>query len=129
MRLKLVVLPAPFGPISATVSLSLTVKLRSCTARKPPNRRLRLRMTSASVIERHFFCARHAGMNDAIIGIGQNADQTGRPVEDHRDQDQTVDSQLHTAMAAAKPALQQRGGRFQQDGADNWAPQCADASD
>src|SRR5258708_1014803 len=48
MRLKLVVLPAPFGPISATVSRSLTAKLRSCTARKPPNRRLRLRRTSAT---------------------------------------------------------------------------------
>src|SRR6516225_2838359 len=105
MRLKLVVLPAPFGPISATVSRSLTAKLRSCTARRPPNRRLRLRMTSASAIERYFFCVRHAGAYDAIIGIGQNADQSGRPVKHHGDQDQAVDSQLHSAMAAAKPAL------------------------
>src|SRR5262250_3226302 len=101
MRLKLVVLPAPLGPISATVSRSFTVKLKSCTARKPPNRRLMLRMTSASAIERHFFCARHAGASDAIVGIGQNADQSGRPVQHHRNQDQAVDRKLHAAMTAA----------------------------
>src|SRR5271169_4964944 len=111
MRLKLVVLPAPFGPISAKVSRSLTAKLRSCTARSPPNRRLRLRMTSASAIERHFLGARRAGASNAVIDIGQDADQSGWPVQDHRDQDQAVDRQLNPAMAAAEPALQQCGGR------------------
>src|SRR3974390_2895347 len=55
MRLKLVVLPAPFGPIRATISPSLIAKLKSCTARNPPNRRLMLRRTSTSAIERQFF--------------------------------------------------------------------------
>ena len=52
MRWKLVVLPAPFGPISAKVSFSFTVKLTSCTARSPPKRLLRPLMTSASLMAR-----------------------------------------------------------------------------
>src|SRR6185437_2510738 len=104
-RLKLVVLPAPFGPISATVSLSLTEKLRSWTARNPPNRLLRLRMTNASAIERHIFC--RIGANDAPVGFGQNAEQAGRPPQDHGNQDETVNGQLNAADTAAEPALQQ----------------------
>src|ERR1700691_3736184 len=103
MRLKLVVFPAPFGPMSATVSPSLTAKSRSCTARSPPNRRLRLRTTNASVMERRFVCRGRA--HEPAIGIGQDADQPGWTRQNHRDEDQAVDSQLHAAMLAAKPAL------------------------
>src|SRR3977135_1800152 len=105
MRLKLVVLPAPFGPIRATVSFSFTVKLTSCTARKPPNRLLRLRMTSASAIvlrPRRFA----AGM--ALPGFAHHAHQPGRPPQDYRHQDQAVHRQLHAADRTAEPALQQR---------------------
>src|SRR6185437_10669857 len=102
-RLKLVVLPAPFGPISATVSVSLTEKLRSWTARNPPKRLLRLRMMSASAIERRLF---RRGVNDALVDFGQNAKKPGRPPQDHGDQDQAVDSQLHATQSAAEPALQ-----------------------
>ena len=60
MRLKAVVLPAPFGPISASVSFSRTEKLTSCTARRPPKRLLRFVMTSASAmtlrLRRHGGC-------------------------------------------------------------------------
>src|SRR6266849_1145609 len=106
MRLKLVVLPAPLGPISATVSPSCTAKLRSCTARNPPNRLLRLRMTSASAIERHFFCARRAGIVKALVQIGEDSDQPGGTPQDDRDQDEAIDGQLHAAVPAAEPALQ-----------------------
>src|SRR5215469_10874522 len=109
MRLKLVVLPAPFGPIRATVSPSLTEKLRSWTARSPPNRLLRLRTTSASAIERHFFRVRWAGEDQALIKIGERSNQpVGTPQNDGY-QNEAVDRQLHAAMPAAEPALQKRG--------------------
>ena len=38
MRLKTVVLPAPFGPISVNTSPRRTSKLTSSTARTPPKR-------------------------------------------------------------------------------------------
>src|SRR6516164_5152188 len=129
MRLKLVVLPAPFGPMRATVSPSLTAKLKSCTARNPPNRRLMLRMTSASGIERHFFGRCRARTNEARIEFGHDADQSGWPDQDNGDQNQAVDSQLHTAMAATEPTLQQRRSCFQENRANNRSPQRTDAAD
>src|SRR4051794_11193635 len=38
MQLKAVVLPAPFGPMRPTISNSLTVRVRSCRACRPPKR-------------------------------------------------------------------------------------------
>src|SRR6185437_8426901 len=128
MRWKLVVLPAPFGPISATVSFSCTEKLTSCTARKPPNRLLRPLMTSASAIVRSLR-PRRLAPDVALIHIGREADQSGWPPQDHRHQDQAVDGELNAADPAAEPALQQRRRRFQQHGADDGAPQRADAAD
>src|SRR5215471_5930793 len=121
MRWKLVVLPAPFGPISATVSPSRTEKLRPCTARRPPKRLLRLVTTSASAIGARplaFRCGRH----DAPPGIGEQADQPGRPPQDHGHEDEAVDGELHAAARAAEPALQQCGGRLQQYGAEHRPP-------
>src|SRR6516165_5036400 len=128
IRLKLVVLPAPLGPISATVSPSRTEKLRSWTARSPPNRLLRLRITSASAIERHFFCAPRAGIGKALVQISEKPNQSGWPPQDDGNQDQAVTGQLHAAMPAAEPALQQRGSRLQQNSSDDRTPQCADAA-
>src|SRR6266702_8466425 len=122
MRLKLVVFPAPLGPMSATVSPSRTAKLRSCTARNPPNRLLRLRMTSASAIERHFFCTRRAGMGQAPVQIAEDSDQPAGAPQDDRDQDEAVYGQLHAAMSAAEPALQERRGGLQQYGAHDRTP-------
>src|ERR1700694_5534105 len=107
MRLKLVVVPAPFGPISATVSFSFTVKLTSCTARKPPNRLLRPRMTSASAIGMPLRSRRFAA-EIALPGFAHHAHQPGRPPKDHGHQDQAVHGQLHAADRTAEPALQQR---------------------
>src|ERR1700674_3516534 len=100
MRLKLVVLPAPFGPISATVSPSLTEKPKSWTARSPPNRLLKLRMTSASAIEHGFPLARRSGRDQARVSLRHKAEQSARPPQDHHDQDQAIDRQLHAAVAA-----------------------------
>src|SRR5215831_18807545 len=104
MRWKLVVLPAPFGPISATVSPSRTVKLRSCTARRPPKRLLRFFTTSASAIGARPLAFR-AGY-DAPPRIGQQADQSGRPPQDHSHEDEAVNGELHAAADATEPALQ-----------------------
>src|SRR5215472_12163279 len=101
MRLKLVVLPAPLGPMSATVSPSFTEKLRSWTARSPPNRLLRLRMTSASAIERHFFCASCTSGGEALVKFGEKANEPVRSPQDDGDQDQAVNGQLHATVAAA----------------------------
>src|SRR5271156_5594460 len=129
IRLKLVVLPAPFGPISATDSLSLTEKLRSRTACSPPNRLQRWRITSASAIDRSAFLWRRVGVDNAAEHIRQNAEQSGWSPQDHGDQDQAVDRQLHPAVAAAKPALQQSRGRLKQDSTDDRAPQRSDPAD
>src|SRR4029077_6586607 len=106
MRLKLVVLPAPLGPMSATVSPSCTAKLRSCTARNPPNRLLRLRMTRPSALQRHFFYRRGAGRGKALVQIGEDSDQSAGTPQDDRDQDEAINGQLHAAVPAAEPALQ-----------------------
>src|SRR5438270_5734161 len=38
IKLKTVVLPAPFGPITLTISCGQTSRSRSCTAARPPKR-------------------------------------------------------------------------------------------
>src|SRR5690242_20420094 len=91
MRLNAVVLPAPFGPISARVSFSRTVKLTSCTARRPPKRLLRFLTTRASAMAsapRRFAAA-------APGELGDVAHDAGRLPQDHRHQDQAVDGELH----------------------------------
>src|ERR1700732_4316862 len=107
MRLKLVVLPAPFGPISATVSFSFTVKLTSCTARRPPNRLLSPRMTSASAMAVPLRSRRFAA-DVALPGFSHHSHQPGRSPKDHRHQDEAIHGQLHAADRTAEPALQQR---------------------
>src|ERR1700730_17840040 len=110
MRLKLVVLPAPFGPISATVSFSFTVKLTSCTARRPPNRLLSPLMTSASAMAD--LRARRSAAEVALIGVRPHAHQPGRPPQDDPHQDQRIDRELDAAGRAAEPTLQQRRRRL-----------------
>ena len=72
-------------------------KLRSCTARSPPNRLLRLRMTNASAIERRLPRIRRGRVHDAAIGFRKDADQPGWPPQDHGDEDQAINCQLHAA--------------------------------
>src|ERR1700754_640569 len=102
MRWKLVVLPEPFGPISATVSFSFTVKLTSCTARNPPNRLLRPLMTSASAMIDALGPRRLAAVpRQASVHPPR---QAGRPPQDDGHQDQTVAGELHAADRTAEPA-------------------------
>src|SRR5262249_30856994 len=128
MRWKLVVLPAPLGPMSATVSPSATAKLKSCTARKPPKRLLRLRTTSASAIARRLHRRRGHGRK-TLPGVVNEADEAGRPQENDRHQDQAVDGELHAAQAAAEPTLQERRQCLEEDRAQHRSPQSTDAAD
>src|SRR6478736_4081315 len=128
MRLKAVVLPAPFGPIKASVSFSRTEKLTSCTACSPPNRLFRFLMTSASAID---LCLRRQGerfRTAARVYFGQIAHDAGRPPQDHSHQNEGVDGELNAANRIAEPALQQCRRRLQQDGADDWPPQRSDTA-
>src|SRR3984893_3696674 len=116
-----VVLPAPFGPISATVSFSLTVMLTSCTARSPPKRLLRLRITSASAMNVNLTRARFV-RHEAPIYVPHDTDQPGRSPKDYRHENEAVDGQLHPADRTAEPALQQRRRFLQEHAASNRAP-------
>src|SRR5471030_3327764 len=118
MRLKAVVLPAPFGPISASVSPSRTVKLTSCTACRPLNRLLRFLMTSASTM------ASPLRRSGAATGINlvDVAHDTGWAPQDHRHQDQAIDGELDATDRIAQPALQQSRSRLQQHCADHRPP-------
>src|SRR4051812_29574774 len=49
MQLKAVVLPAPFGPISPTISNSFTSRVTSCNACRPPKRIDRSRTSSTDM--------------------------------------------------------------------------------
>src|SRR5579864_216012 len=135
MRLKLVVFPAPLGPMSATVSPSFTENERSWTARRPPNRLLSPRITSASAIQGNPLPERAPragrrrtrGADDAHIGLRDRPEESGGPPEDDRDQDNRVQGQLDARVgAAAEPALEQRGGRLEQRRAEDRPPQGAD---
>src|SRR5690554_3742901 len=66
--LKVVVLPAPFGPTRPRISPSLTPKLRSETAAKPPKWRVRpsTRSTSLLIAQRSHF-GWHAGALPAAV--------------------------------------------------------------
>src|SRR4029079_10752369 len=129
MRLKAVVLPAPFGPIKASVSFSRTEKLTSCTACSPPNRLFRFLMTSASTID---LSIRRRGKRfraETRVYFGQIAHDAGRPPQDHSHQNEGVDGELNAANRIAEPALQQCRRRLQQDGADDRARRRSDTAD
>jgi len=49
MTLKSVVFPAPFGPMTLTISPSPTLKLTSLSARKPPKERLTPSISSSAL--------------------------------------------------------------------------------
>src|SRR3954452_25229032 len=102
IRLNAVVLPAPFGPISASVSFSRTVKLTSCTARRPPNRLLKPLMTSASAMFRSLRPRRTTGVA-TLVDFARQPNQPGRPPQDHGHQDQAVDGELDAADRTAEP--------------------------
>src|SRR3954447_17065983 len=76
MQLNAVVFPAPFGPISPTISNSLTSRLTSCSACRPPNRIERSRTSSTDTGALH---SAGAGIGRVVV---QGERMAGQPAGD-----------------------------------------------
>src|SRR3954471_4556063 len=105
MQLKAVVLPAPFGPIRPTISNSLTSRLTSCSACRPPKRIDRSRTSSTDM------GALHRSRSAVRVVVHREA-STLQPALDRRDaladparvEDERLQQQ-HCADEAGKRAL------------------------
>src|SRR5688572_19819724 len=113
--LKIVVLPAPLGPIRATIEPSGTEKLASCTARRPRND---FEMLLASSIELEL----SGDGGPHALGQEHHHQQQAHAVE-HLLHARHVDAELQHQLAHSlgEPGDEQR--------ADQWADQRADAAD
>src|SRR5467141_1420580 len=101
MQLKVVDLPAPFGPIKAWMVPRSTARLKSLTATRPPKRTV---MFST--------CRRGSGtLEPPEILAGEGEQSLGREHHEH-DQDQAVDDLL---VGGRLP--QQFGNQAEHDGA------------
>src|SRR5207302_10190699 len=108
MRLKQVVLPAPLGPMRATVCPSSTETENSWTARRPPNRLLRPRTTRASLIGGTRMPRRRGGAggaggvpDKALVSARERPQQVGGLPPDQGDLDAPGNGQFHPAETAA----------------------------
>src|SRR5437899_10828471 len=87
--LKIVVFPAPFGPINPTSSCGSTVRLKSATAVRPPKRIVTPRASSSGIVA---LLLRHR-----VLPLRQHLPQLAateeplRPCEHQYDQRQRVD--------------------------------------
>src|SRR2546425_633616 len=112
-RLKNVVLPAPFGPISPWISPSFTVRSMACSARRPPKRLVKLRTSSSDI--------GHGLELDAPATAGN------KPLgaEDHDDDQDGTEDQEAVSLEPGKGAANQLGDhddhRSADDGADDIA--------
>src|SRR5687768_5100527 len=101
MQLKAVVLPAPLGPISPTISYSLTSRLRSCSACSPPKRIDRSRTSSTDTGALHRSWAGFlAGMQD-VVHVERLAAQ---PVEVRLELLRETAGELHDGQQQAEGA-------------------------
>ena len=85
---KRVVLPAPLGPISATIFPSGTSRLASETARKPPKFLERERTSSITATD------------DALHKLLKQAHKPARQVGQDKDQDYAEQDQIDTGLIA-----------------------------
>src|SRR5918997_3685275 len=111
-KLITVVLPAPLGPISPTISPSSTAKETSSTARTPPKWRLKPSTWSSAGIDLDpplfgDFVGR-GERRAAAPARGEEADQPVRQEEDHQQQDHPVDELALPAGRQADVAQQLR---------------------
>src|SRR5262245_56990650 len=103
-----VVLPAPFGPMMASVSPSATSSATSSVATRPP-KRLRNPRTASS--------------GSAIAGARQQAIKSPAPVEHDEDEERT-EHHLPVHGPRREQVLEQQ----ERDGAEHWAEQGAHAA-
>src|SRR6476660_4412420 len=126
---KQVVLPAPLGPIRPTIWPSGTVKLTSCTARRP----LKLLDTCASSSN---------PVISALVALGGRAMQSQRPAQrrpdavgQEHDDEQEAEAVEHLLDAGDVDAegthdlAQSLGQRGEQKSPDDGAEERADAAD
>src|SRR4051794_9395470 len=90
MQLNAVVLPAPFGPISPTISHSSTLRFRLSMAVRPPKRMVRSRTSSTDIaaLHRAYACAAVRVVQRELVAgepAGERTDDLTEPpgVEDH----------------------------------------------
>src|SRR5438309_2534424 len=91
IRLKSVVLPAPFGPITLTISPSSTPRSRSDTTASPPNESETPRSSSSGA---------SATSDDLHSPLAQ---QAVRPQDHQRDQDQAEHDEAHRRDRGGRP--------------------------
>src|ERR1700722_14998159 len=118
MQLKNVDLPAPFGPISPTISPASTARSASLNARKPPKARL----TSCASSSMGALRATRR-MDDELLrqgdGPGPQLEQAARLEPRDQHDDAAVDNVGEAAAAAAEPGIGRALQRNQDDGADD----------
>src|SRR5271157_850300 len=118
MALNSVVLPAPFGPISAQISPAPTRSETSFTAIRPPNRTVTSDTSSRAVMSLPMVAVAEAGM--------QSRHQAGKPVrqEQQDEDDQHAEHQFLKAREIEEDL--RRGG--DDDRADHRTGKAAEAA-
>src|SRR3954454_21844215 len=104
MQLNAVVLPAPFGPISPTISYSLTSRLTSCRACSPPKRIDRSATSSTDTGALHM-CGAGVGvfvMQGELVARQPSGERAQLPAEAARGEDQGLQKQQGTYQAGQR---------------------------
>src|SRR5881396_3062477 len=131
MQLNSVVLPAPFGPMSPTISPGSMASDTSRLASRPPKRLLAASTLSkaAMALRRR---ARRRPPPEAQPAGPRQREQAGRTERRDDDDDEAVDDQVDAAPGE-RPRAERRAhdlrDRDEDDGAEHRAPQPPDAAD
>src|ERR1043166_7917252 len=122
MQLNSVVLPAPFGPMSPTISPGSMASDTSRFASRPPKR-----LVAASTLSRAAMA-----LSKAQPPGPRQREQAGRTERRDDDNDEAVHDQVDAAPGE-RPRSERRAhdlrDRDQDDGAEHRSPQPADAAD
>src|SRR5262245_15960806 len=94
-----VVLPAPFGPISAVIRSGGTVSEAPSTAFSPPNQQLTRSTVSSGSTMAHLL-DRCSLAPEEFPRVGKSADQPARHDPDHQHEHGAVDDQIEAGCVA-----------------------------
>src|ERR1700716_1410751 len=125
-----VVLPAPFGPISAVMRPACAVNEARSTASKPPNRfdtcATRSRGSAMAAFQR---CGRNAaGRPQATIEVGKDAGDPARRERDDQNENAAVDDEIEAGRVAGHK-LGELSERLDHQCAEERTENGADAAD
>src|SRR6516225_6315846 len=104
MIAKSVVLPAPFGPISAVMRAAGAANDAASTARRPLKRRdtrSTERSGSATRRLRRLLARYPQPPRETLTGVDERADETGRREGNHNHQEPTIDHQIESRNVAS----------------------------